>query len=953
MRNLKRALSMALAAVMVLGLMVVSASAASYNDFTDKDEIVHKDAVAMVTELGVLAGLPDGSFGGTQNIDRASFARLVCVVLNGGKEPVLGNLTTSFTDTQGNWAEKYIAFCVDRGIIAGRGNNTFGPSDNVTGSEAAKMLLVALGYNTTYEGIGGSTWEITTNSLANMAGLYEDLEDINPSEPLTRDNAAQMIYNVLNANTVDYSFSFNADGSTTAVQKKNETTMLEDKFGVVIVEGIVTGNEVASLNSSSSMDEGETRINVTNKGDGQSTFDNGNNTFKVSTGTDVLGKAVTLYVKPSATSASNASKATVLGSPIATSENKVVVDSGIKTFNKLADDNDLTLTTAVAGSSEDQVAAQKAATQVAANYGSATFLTTAAADTANTRGVKVTMIDNDGDDVVEYILTERYDFGKVSKYSTKDDGSITVTGSSTPATVSKDDKADVVGFDDVAKGDYVLYAEIGGKLYVEKPETVEGTVTAYKNTTATASGTVTVDGTKYTVSGLLGSYTDSSKLTNPNTLDNFLTGVFYLDKEGYVVAIGDAAESSTAYALVLAADDANNGVDNTRVKVALADGTVATYTLDKCRNSGDTADVAVDAMKLYTYTLSDNEISLREIATGSYKNTNYNYTGAAVDFTKGKVTFSVGSTNYYTDDSTVFFYAEGKANSTSDAWEYYKDADVYVGKDNAPSIDDTVTVLVVTGDDNVAKAVVVVDAATASNGDYLFLVKETGTVKDGKTYTAIVGNDVMVGETEITVKGGATALGLWQYSVNADGLYELEAMTSNTVVTGVITRDPAGKSIVLDAAATDNDGEYTLNSDAVVAFIDGDDSYTEADLAKGDTVTIVTNSDREVEAVYVTVGQSDSAAKIVDTTLAAGDPQDYTTTETDVSTITGKILVTSGATVKVVSEKPATLDAAKSASSETTLTATTGGADSDGVYYIVVLSNDQTAYSVYSLKVTD
>ena len=951
MRNLKRALSMALAAVMVLGLMVVSASAASYNDFTDKDEIVHKDAVAMVTELGVLAGLPDGSFGGTQNIDRASFARLVCVVLNGGKEPVLGNLTTSFTDTQGNWAEKYIAFCVDRGIIAGRGNNTFGPSDNVTGSEAAKMLLVALGYNTTYEGIGGSTWEITTNSLANMAGLYEDLEDINPSEPLTRDNAAQMIYNVLNANTVDYSFSFNADGSTTAVQKKNETTMLEDKFGVVIVEGIVTGNEVASLNSSSSMDEGETRINVTNKGDGQSTFDNGNNTFKVSTGTDVLGKAVTLYVKPSATSASNASKATVLGSPIATSENKVVVDSGIKTFNKLADDNDLTLTTAVAGSSEDQVAAQKAATQVAANYGSATFLTTAAADTANTRGVKVTMIDNDGDDVVEYILTERYDFGKVSKYSTKDDGSITVTGSG--ATVSKDDKADVVGFEDVAKGDYVLYAEIGGKLYVEKPETVEGTVTAYKNTTATASGTVTVDGTKYTVSGLLGSYTDSSKLTNPNTLDNFLTGVFYLDKEGYVVAIGDAAESSTAYALVLAADDANNGVDNTRVKVALADGTVATYTLDKCRNSGDTADVAVDAMKLYTYTLSDNEISLREIATGSYKDTNYNYTGAAVDFTKGKVTFSVGSTNYYTDDSTVFFYAEGKANSTPNAWEYYKDADVYVGKDNAPSIDDTVTVLVVTGDDNVAKAVVVVDAATASNGDYLFLVKETGTVKDGKTYTAIVGNDVMVGETEITVKGGATRLGLWQYSVNADGLYELEAMTSNTVVTGVITRDPAGKSIVLDAVDSAKDGEYTLNSDAVVAFIDGDDSYTEADLAKGDTVTIVTNSDREVEAVYVTVGQSDSAAKIVDTTLAAGDPQDYTTTETAVSTITGKILVTSGATVKVVSEKPATLDAAKSASSETTLTATTGGADSDGVYYIVVLSNDQTAYSVYSLKVTD
>ena len=175
MRNLKRALSMALASVMVLGLTVIGAGAASYEDFTDKDEIVHKDAVSMVTELGVLAGLPDGSFGGSQNIDRASFARLVCVVLNGGKEPVLGNLTTTFTDTQGNWAEAYIAFCVNRGIIAGRGDGTFGPSDNVTGSE-----------------------------------------------PLTRDNAAQMIYNVLNANVVSYNWTFNTNGNTVAVQDKSD-----------------------------------------------------------------------------------------------------------------------------------------------------------------------------------------------------------------------------------------------------------------------------------------------------------------------------------------------------------------------------------------------------------------------------------------------------------------------------------------------------------------------------------------------------------------------------------------------------------------------------------------------------------------------------------------------------------------------------------------------------------
>ncbi len=43
MRNLKRTLSLVLAAVMLVGMMVVSASAAS-SDFTDKDEITYTEA---------------------------------------------------------------------------------------------------------------------------------------------------------------------------------------------------------------------------------------------------------------------------------------------------------------------------------------------------------------------------------------------------------------------------------------------------------------------------------------------------------------------------------------------------------------------------------------------------------------------------------------------------------------------------------------------------------------------------------------------------------------------------------------------------------------------------------------------------------------------------------------------------------------------------------------------
>ena len=83
-------------------------------------------------------------------------------------------------------------------------------------------------------------------------------------------------------------------------------------------------------------------------------------------------------------------------------------------------------------------------------------------DTLNQiQGGTLTLIDNDNDDEVEYVIYTEYTAGVVTNYSTSGDGSIKVTG------IDKyDDAADVVGFDDVAKGDFVLAIEYGGKLYV-------------------------------------------------------------------------------------------------------------------------------------------------------------------------------------------------------------------------------------------------------------------------------------------------------------------------------------------------------------------------------------------------------------------------------------------------------------------------------------------------------
>ncbi|KAB4861417.1 S-layer homology domain-containing protein, partial [Bacteroides thetaiotaomicron] len=150
MRNLKRVLSLALASVMLLGMMVVGASAADKTaaDLTDMDKVTNKEAVALMVDLGIIVGKPDGTFAPTEGVDRATMAKLICYVLMGDTDPALFEGTkTDLTDIDSSWAEGYIKFCYSNGIITGDGKGHFFPTEPVTVVQAAKMLLVAIGYN--------------------------------------------------------------------------------------------------------------------------------------------------------------------------------------------------------------------------------------------------------------------------------------------------------------------------------------------------------------------------------------------------------------------------------------------------------------------------------------------------------------------------------------------------------------------------------------------------------------------------------------------------------------------------------------------------------------------------------------------------------------------------------------------------------------------------------------
>ena len=195
MRNLKRALSLALASVMLLGMMVVGSSAKGIDDFTDKAEIVNQDAVAVTSAIGMFEGYEDGSFGPENVVTRAEMAVIICTMLYGAGVNVNQFAETNvFTDVPA-WAEGYVNLCSSLGIVAGVGEGKFDPNATVTTAQAVLMLCRALGYFQNAADFGDN-WMLAATAKGTALGLYGDLK-LTANEGLTRDNVAELVFNAL------------------------------------------------------------------------------------------------------------------------------------------------------------------------------------------------------------------------------------------------------------------------------------------------------------------------------------------------------------------------------------------------------------------------------------------------------------------------------------------------------------------------------------------------------------------------------------------------------------------------------------------------------------------------------------------------------------------------------------------------------------------------------------
>ena len=175
---------------------LIKVSAAEFSD-VPKDSVRY-GAINALTELGVISGYGDGTFGPFREITRTEFAALLARTMGYSKESYAVK-KLPFGDVPGGyWGEGFISFCYEYGLINGMGNGRFAPAEKVTYEQAVKMTVCAAGKQAEAQSAGGAAWYLGYVTVAEKYGLLKNV-DFTAGKNANRENVAQLVYNVKSA----------------------------------------------------------------------------------------------------------------------------------------------------------------------------------------------------------------------------------------------------------------------------------------------------------------------------------------------------------------------------------------------------------------------------------------------------------------------------------------------------------------------------------------------------------------------------------------------------------------------------------------------------------------------------------------------------------------------------------------------------------------------------------
>ena len=762
--------------------------------FTDSADIkVDTEVVDTLVSLGVVNGYDDGSFKPNGTVTRAEMAKMIYVLRTGNSDASAYNDDkTSFTDIGSHWARGYIKYCQSLGIIAGKSNTKFCPNDKVTAQEAAKMLLVTLGYNATKAGLTGANWASKTNALADENGL---LEDVNTSftSACPRQYAAQLIYNTIFAHTVTL-----RDGEYTNMNLLGTDkleTVGEKYMSMKKWVGTFEGNEDVCK-----LDTGLIRVYGTPDG---KDVDKSNADFKYSKlDLSYIGEEVSVLYKDATGGTANKpdKKDTIYG---------VYVTGETKVYNITKDDLQSQKdagTVRFGDKNYDVAKIAKGAEYLNINYGAtkttaademtSTALATELCKLKATSADTIKFICNDDGDIVKAYVVE----SKLARVTAVNSEKVSINNG--VGTIKFEDN-DI--YSDVKKDDIVVVTTLynstatnsAAKSTVVKAATVEGKLTGFKNTSK-----VSIDGTSYDIAMLEGTDVDSDfKDTFADQIGESYT-LYTIG--GIVYAAKQTSEGTKNYAVV-ESNNGNNltgGFDALEVKIKKADGTEGKYEVHK--DSTKDGSVAVGSGDLSAGTLikysdvSDGKIKINHVyATATNTIAAANPATVNTVYNKDNKSFTSNGVTKVVSSDAVLFVQKGND------WYSYTARNLnnitVTGKTDAAKTYKTATVV---DDNKVVAAFVTLDtkpSGASSDTIYGIVSKENGTTKvDDTTYTSYTVDvdtntqkTVLIeGDSDTTLKEGY----LVSFDEASDKVYSASDITiylKNTTATNKAPNTPA------------------------------------------------------------------------------------------------------------------------------------------------------------------
>ena len=820
MKNLKKVLALVLAFACAFTMFAGAA-------FTDAADINadNADAVELLTALNIIEGYEDGSFQPEGTVTRAEMAKMIFTIRNGGNDDASAyeTVTTSFTDINGHWAEGYIKYLQNTGIVAGKSATRFDPDSTVTTGEAMKMALVLSGYRADKAGLTGINWLNNTVAQATTVGMTKDVQSAIASG-CTRQDAAQILSNTLTevyaVQWSEVTNSFLNDSKQGLAWGGDPITVGTKWMDLEVHTGILTKgpssktnpkgivfetNDGFEINWSNKITFRDTKIDVSDlfgyevkvvwDGEHQNDVDGVYGIYKTADNEDTT--AMWKDIKNETTG-------------------KVKLNDKTWTVDKEALDGSNRMEVYVNGN--DTVLANLTAKSLFKEQATADIVTFIdnnadgnidAASVQNQNVVKVTYVGNDvlntgeliGDVVIATGTNDSADF---SNY------------------VTNPDLADVITYEGIAKNDYakVTYDYYNDKVVYEKIDAVEGKIEATRTNNGTKE--IRIDGTWYKAA--LG-------YTLPSLVSGDSVEYIAIDNLIYNAKKVDGTWGSKNLATVYAVKPYNVGVNTKKIEVGLInrDGDKITAILDKYNNksvsyNGSDYDIDTDL---------DNEL---ETATDS----------AIATLLTGKLV------TYRQNGSTVSLMpvmAANNPNSDGDVVNFRQ----FAGYDNLYRIDETSGNYDQNDDDLKAY---IWDEDDGANGNFVD-TKERNIADDAIVFvyntklnaedaTVLSGKDLK----ELSVSTLDVINGSYAVGGTSNGVEYVQAMVVNVGNNKLPTATGKNYAYVLNASETSDENDYRYielwTPNGLVAAYEQSSDYYEFDGGEIVTYDVVSTGDRTI-----------------------------------------------------------------------------------------------------------